>query len=475
MLNFAKKQVKEAMIRRIMAKDRQRRELLAPEFDGLPPSLWDLYVDDDGMLSIQGQRLYDLATTYGTPLHIVNYERQRQNCQRFLKPFQARYPSVRLATSYKTNPIPSVLRLLHRCGTLAEVVSYFELWMALEIGVPPDEIIVNGPGKGNDCLDLCVERGVRLINLDSMAELDGLSAICRRRDRSQAVGIRLVTSVGWSAQFGFGLSSGAALKAAEAIVADDNLTLEGLHLHLGTGIKSADGYRQAVEEVLRFRSQLKQAFGVDILTVDLGGGFGVPTVRKIEDWDGRMMALGYAPRMAIPTDCPAPEDYAVALVPLFEEYGLASGANGPAEIIFEPGRAITSDAQVLLLTVVAIKEAADGQITAIVDGGKNVAMPLGWETHQMFVVNRMHEPHDRIYDLYGPLCHPGDFVALKKPLPTLSQGDVIAIADSGAYFVPNQMNFCNPRAAIVGVDGGEIIECRHRESFADIIRLDTEK
>jgi hypothetical protein len=65
-----------------------------------------------------------------------------------------------------------------------------------------------------------------------------------------------------------------------------------------------------------------------------------------------------------------------------------------------------------------------------------------------------------------------DVIALMKRLPALQPGDLIAIMDAGAYFVPNQMNFSHTRPAAVMVEQGTATLIRDRESYEDIVALD---
>ena len=105
-------------------------------------------------------------------------------------------------------------------------------------------------------------------------------------------------------------------------------------------------------------------------------------------------------------------------------------------------------------------------------GGKNLALPTGYEYHEILPASRMDEPLDGNVDFYGPLCHPGDVLFVEKPFPLVEPGDLVAVMDAGAYFVPNQMNFSNPRPAAVIVRDGKSRLIRSRESFEDIVRLD---
>ena len=158
MLEPAKNAIKHTYIQWLLRKEARQRRDEESIFDGLPPSLWGCGHDDAGQLTIDGVSVKKLTEIYGTPLHIVNERELLKTYQAFLTAFQAVYPNVTLATSYKTNPVPHVLKTLHDAGSHAEVISHFELWLALRLGVSPAKIILNGPGKGNEALSLAVEK-----------------------------------------------------------------------------------------------------------------------------------------------------------------------------------------------------------------------------------------------------------------------------------------------------------------------------
>jgi diaminopimelate decarboxylase len=469
-IGFAKTTVKKLIIHRLRRRDALRRAGGGSrEFGGLPPELWGYSIDPTGDLSIQGHKVADLVASFGSPLHVVSHAWLKKTHDAFLNAFRAHLPETRLATSYKTNPVPYVLNALHEMGTHAEVISEFELWLAGSLGLPGERIIVNGPGKHHAMLARAVRMGVHMINIDGPGEIETIAAEAARLGRPQTVGVRVVTSVGWSSQFGLSIADGAALAAFEKIRSTPMLEPKGLHLHIGTGLKSIPSYLQAIRETLEFARLLHSRLGIQISTLDLGGGYGVPTVRSVDEWDDRMVALGYPNREAVPADCPTPEQYAARIAEVFAELPLAGNAR-PA-IFLEPGRAITSSAQALLLRVIAVKESKSAR-TLILDGGKNITLPLGWETHKVFPTTKLRQPFDVVCDLYGPLCHPGDVVARHQRLPKLEVGDGLAIMDAGAYFVPNQMNFSNPRPPIVAIEAGGARLVRKAESFEDIVRLD---
>lgn len=454
--------------------EQNRSELAATglfERERLTERLWDCRVDSSGVLEIGGVRTTDLAQQFGTPLHVVHVDRLRRNYEGFVGAFSGSKARVRLGTSYKTNPVPFVLGKLHEWGTLAEVISHFELWLALRLGVPGDRIIFNGPAKSAESLRTAVENEVELINLDSFGELDDLAAICASVRRRQKVGLRVTTGVGWSSQFGFAIEGGHAFRAMEAAAQAEHLEPVGLHLHLGTGLSSIETYVRGITEVLDFARRVNRELGLTIRVLDFGGGFGVPTTRGKDEWDDRMQHLGMPVRAAVPATTPPPSDYAEHIVPLVNSY-LGEFGIDDGELIFEPGRAITASAQTLLLSALRVKNAGGATPVVILDGGKNLCTPLAWEFHEIHPASQMLVEDLLSQNLYGPLCHPHDIVALNKRLPLIAPGDLLAVMDAGAYFIASQTNFSNPRPGIVAVENGVATCVRMPEQFADIVRLD---
>lgn len=458
-------------VRRLVLGALNACEVKEGDSGAMAPALWDLAVDAQGSLTWEGCRLGDLARRYGTPLHVVSHAQLEKAWRCFHGAFASQYPRVSVAYSYKTNPLPAVLRALHDLGADAEVISHYELWLALQLGVPPERIIFNGPAKTPEALDLAVERGIKLINVDGEGEIPLIEASARRHRRRQQVGVRIVTSVGWSGQFGFRLADGSALAAFRTMLSCEHLDPCAIHLHLGTGVSDPELYFQASREAFVFASRLRREAGIEVRYFDLGGGFGVPTVRALSSMEQRYLDQGLPVRTPQAGDVPAAELYAKGIIALAREY-LEGEGTAPPEIILEPGRALTSSAQCLLLSILSTKVGQDGIRFAIADGGRNLTVPLAYEYHALFAADRMHEAARSRHTICGPLCHPSDIVVAQRDLPELAAGDVVATMDSGAYFIPNQTNFSNPRPGAVMIEAGVPRLIRRREQFPDLMRLD---
>jgi len=471
-VSWLRRQAKAAVVRAWHARNESERRRLGQVQGTLPPELWDLAVNAAGHLAVCGHDTVELARRYGTPLHVASRPRLEKDFRRFIDSFRAGWASVEVGYSYKTNPLPGVIRELHSLGAWAEVISHFELWLALKLGVPPDRIIYNGPAKSDEGLRLGIANGIRLINVDNLGEIDRIGRLAREIGVRQQVGVRVVTSVGWSGQFGHGLANGEAREAFVRLAAVDSVEPCGLHVHLGTGLKDVATYLQAIREMLEFARKVELELGLRIRYLDFGGGFGVPTVRPLDQWDERLAALGYPPGPIDTGKAPAVEEFTRAIVELMHSFYPGDEAAAGPMLLFEPGRAITSSAQILLLSVLAVKPGADGSSRVILDGGKNIAMPTGYELHELLPASTMRGEYRDLHHFYGPLCHPGDVLLRWKRFPGVQPGDVVALMDAGAYFIPNQMNFSNPRPAAVMVDEDRDWLIRERESFENIVQLD---
>ena len=109
---------------------------------------------------------------------------------------------------------------------------------------------------------------------------------------------------------------------------------------------------------------------------------------------------------------------------------------------------------------------------AVLDAGINIAEPVPNEYHQLFSVSAPTAPAARSYRLAGPICTPADVLYNHWRLPELDVGHVLAIMDSGAYFVPFSTTFSFPTAAVVMQDGADVTPARRRESFDDMVSHD---
>ena len=80
-------------------------------------------------------------------------------------------------------------------------------------------------------------------------------------------------------------------------------------------------------------------------------------------------------------------------------------------------------------------------------------------------------PGTEPWEVVGPICESGDFLAKDRPLPRLDRGALIATFSAGAYGMVMASNYnTRPRAAEVLVDGQSARLVRRRETYEDLVR-----
>jgi diaminopimelate decarboxylase len=139
--------------------------------------------------------------------------------------------------------------------------------------------------------------------------------------------------------------------------------------------------------------------------------------------------------------------------------------------MFEPGRVIAGDAGVLVTEVQYLKHGASKNF-AIVDAAMNDLMrPAMYEAWHGVKQVTQRADEARIYDVVGPVCESGDWLARSRSL-AIESGDLLAIMSAGAYGMTMASNYnTRGRAAEVMVDGDQVHLVRKRENPADLFAV----
>jgi diaminopimelate decarboxylase len=441
-----------------------------PDPSAFAPERWHLEHEPGHGLRLHGLRLHELLERFGSPLFVVDAKMLRSNAAAFQAVPAGASRGCEVFYSYKTNPIEAVLRELHAAGVGAEVISPYELWLALRLGVPPERILYNGPGKSDESIRTAIEANILAINCNHREELERVARIAKSLGRVARIGIRVNTEDSWTQQFGTPIRGGQALAAFQEALARPELELVALHAHRGGMIRSESELLSFVDQVLSFVGVLADA-GVRLPMLDFGGSLGLATVAPLNARDRKLNQFLQRP-MPLPelAGTLTIERYVRLVVERVEEV-YRKRADPQPRILLEPGRAMTGNTQFLLASVLTIKE-AEALRFAVLDAGINLAESVRNEHHQLFSVNRYGEPASRVHSVVGPICSPADTLYSAVLLPELRAGDSLAIMDAGAYFVPFSTSFSYPRPAIVQVDAGTATLIRERETFEDLTRHD---
>ncbi len=432
---------------------------------------------------MDGLDLADLASRFGTPLHVASASTLRANCDRFLAAFAGYEGGTRVHYSYKTNNVAGLLRVIHGRGVGAEVVDGYELWLARKLGVAADDVVFNGPNKGTDELRAAVEQDIGLLVVDGLAELERLEQLTAELGRRARIALRICPDIvprGMNTssltgsrknQFGLDDRAGEVDEAIRRAVAAEHLQLRGIHAHIGSGIHDLTAFEKAAERVLAIQARAFAA-GAEPDLIDLGGGLGTRLSREFTTTEMLVyLGMGRLPREKPPGEAGLLDRYGRVVSAAVER------ACGRLDIplptlVLEPGRALVSDAQVLLLTVGAVRERPGVGRFALTDGGAmTVSMMFLSELHAVFLANRDAAPDGRT-NVFGRLPSPMDVIYRNLPLPRLEPDDVLAVMDAGAYFTATSTNFGGPRPGVVLLDGEGPRLVRRPETFEDLAKVE---
>ncbi len=403
------------------------------------------------LTEIDGVPIAALVERFGSPLFVFSERTLVARHRELREALAVRLPGARLAWSYKTNSLDAICRVMHREGSLAEVVSESELDRALRL-VPGPEVIFNGPFKPEGALEKAFRAGAR-VHIDHFDELARAEAVARRLAVRPRVAIRVHMALPgippWS-RFGFNLESGQALDAARRIGAGGVLQLAGLHAHIGTFVQELDAYRQEARQLAGLANVLAREHGVLVDWIDLGGGFASRNALHSQYLPGEQVTPSFA-------------QYAEAIAE-----GLAAldlpGARAPT-ILLETGRALVDEAGSLVATVHANKRLPDGRRGVILDTGVNSLFTAFWYRHDVLPAQEFSgTPEPTV--LYGPLCMAIDVVRDQLLFPPLAPGDRVVVRNVGAYNVTQWMQFITDRPAVAMISrAGEVGLIRRRESL----------
>ncbi|WP_311390280.1 diaminopimelate decarboxylase [Corynebacterium haemomassiliense] len=436
------------------------------DFNDLPAHVWPRCAkrEEDGVVTIAGVPLSEIAAEYGTPVVVIDEDDFRSRCRdmaaAFLAPGNVHYASKAFLTR-------RVARWVDEEGLALDVASENELRIALAADFPPERITVHGNNKSDEFLRLCVESKVGHVVIDSHQELAQLEAVAKQAGVKQDVFVRVKPGVDAHThefiatshedqKFGISLATGDALSAATAAIASDWLELTGLHCHVGSQVFDAEGFKLAAERVLGLYAEIWKTQGVALGYLDLGGGYGIAYMPGESPLDVNAVA----------------RDLLAAVQEVADELGIAAPT-----VVVEPGRAIAGPSAVTVYTAGVIKDVDTSFTTSrryiAVDGGMsdNIRPSLYGALYDARVVNRFTDGALTDTRLVGSHCESGDILVEEASWPDdIAPGDLIALAATGAYCYSMASNYnAFGRPAVVSVRGGEVTPMVRRETVEDLI------
>ena len=386
----------------------------------------------------------DLMEQYGSPLYIYSRSQIASNWQQFNQAF-GDHPHL-ICYAVKANSNLGVLNVLAKLGSGFDIVSIGELERVIAAGGKPGRCVFSGVSKTKTEIQRALELGIYCFNVESAAELDRVESVAKLMSTKAPISIRVNPDVDANThpyiatglkENKFGVSVDRSLALYKKAEFSKHLDVFGLDYHIGSQITEVSPFIEALEKALELISQLK-AEGIKMSHIDIGGGVGI----------------AYNEEKTINI-----EKYVQSVLDKV----------GDLEVILEPGRAIVGNAGIFVTQVEYLKQSGVKSF-AIIDGAMNdLQRPsLYGSYHQAIAVEDNSKGIKDTWDLVGPICETGDFLAKDREL-TLEQGDYIALMSAGAYgFVLSSNYNSRPRVAEVMVSGSDHALVRKRETVGSL-------
>jgi len=406
------------------------------------------------MLHAEAVSLHALARRFGTPCFVYSRAAIETSYRAFAQSLAGR--DALICYSVKANSNLSVLAVLARMGAGFDIVSGGELARVLAAGGEACKVIFSGVGKTETEIAAALRAGIRCLNLESEDELERVASVAARLRKRAPIAFRVnpdidakthpYISTGLrSTKFGVPYADATRLYRIASRLR--HVEIVGVGCHIGSQMLDAAPLAAAARRIAALAESLSRR-GIRLRHIDIGGGMGI----------------------RYRNEKPPPVDRFVGRC-----LRALSGRN--ETLIVDPGRAIVGNAGLLLTRIEYVKVSGSKRFL-IVDAAMNdLLRPALYQAWHEVVPVRKSRGRAVVYDVVGPICESGDFLARRRKL-VAKPGDLLAILSAGAYGMVLSSNYnSRPRAAEILVDRRKTHRVRRRERvdqlFADeaVIRL----
>ena len=398
----------------------------------------------NGTLHAEDVPLSRIAEEFGTPCYVYSRAALTDAFRSYDRAFGSRAHLICYAV--KANSNLAILNLFARLGSGFDVVSGGELARVIAAGGDPGRTVFSGVGKTEREMREALAAGILGFNVESESELLRLERVAGKMGRHAPVSLRVNPDVDVRThpyistglkQSKFGIAFRDAMRLYRLAHSSRHLKVVGIDCHIGSQLLEVEPVADAVRKVLKLVDGLASE-GIEMEHIDLGGGLGIRYADEVP---------------------PTQDAWVKAL--------LDAVGDRPQSLLVEPGRSLVGNAGLLLTRVEYLKH-GEAKNFAVVDAAMNdLIRPALYDAwHEVRAVKDSGAA--AVYDVVGPVCESGDFLAKERPL-AIDEGSLLAIMSAGAYGMSLSSNYnTRPRAAEVVVDGGRFHLIREREQVEDL-------
>ncbi|MCB6993487.1 diaminopimelate decarboxylase [bacterium 210820-DFI.6.37] len=420
-------------------------------------------------LEIGGIDCRRLAEVSGTPLLVYDEAKIEEQFAAAREGFQSEQFETEVVYAAKAFSCKAIFEKARQAGAGLDVVSGGELYCARQAGVDMKKIYFHGNNKSEDELRMALELGCGTIVLDNRMEAERLVQLAEEEAKGINVLLRVnpgieahtheyIQTSGSDSKFGISIRKRDEIQELVKIVTESKyVTFKGFHSHIGSQITETEGFEKALEIMIRFIKEIKEAYGIQSDWLSIGGGFGIKYTAS---------------------DKPIPLGEMAQILASACERLLEENSAELKKLLIEPGRSIVGEAGYALYTVGFSKD-TDTKHFLFVDGGMsdNIRPALYQAEYSCDIATRMGEPKDKTWCIAGKNCESGDILVREAQLPkTAAEGDLLVIYSAGAYGYSMASNYNRAgRPEVVFAKGGKARRVLRRETYEDQLRLETDE
>jgi len=365
------------------------------------------------------------AETSKTPVFLYDLKGITSRFRDLQKP----WPETRIYYAMKANPHPEVMQTLQRLGAGVDVVSGGEITRALECGFVGSNLVFSGVGKSREEIELALQIKIHQINVESIPELKRIASIAKEKNTTVDVVLRVNPNVSIQThpyiatglhENKFGLEFGAWPEIKTIFQQNRHVKLVGLSLHLGSQMLEFEGIKEALRLTKPFFQEIQKEFRT-LHRFDFGGGLGIFYDHHDMAEEERLL-----------------QTYAEVVKEELKELTTNRGL----ELQTEPGRWLVAHAGILLTEIQYIKKTSHKNFAIVNTGMHHLLRPALYDAHhQIFPLQQFADRKTETYDVVGPICESADFLAKARSLVECREGEVLCIADTGAYGMAMASNY----------------------------------
>ncbi len=394
---------------------------------------------------MQQEQLLKIAKDFGSPVYVYNSEIIAAQYKRLTSAF-SKVKKVKIHYAVKALSNLSILKYIHSLGAGLDTVSIQEVQLGLAAGVPAKHIMFTPNGVSLEEIETVAKLGVQ-INIDNLSILEQFGSrhpevpVCIRINPHVMAGGNTNISVGHiDSKFGISIHQ---IPHILRIVENTEMTINGIHMHTGSDILDIDVFLYASEILFETAKHFKT-----LEFIDFGSGFKVPY--KTGDIETNIEEFGDKLTTRFNTFC---KNYGKQLT-----------------LAFEPGKFLVSEAGQFLAKVNVVKQTTSTVFAQIDSGFNHLIRPMLYGSQHEIENISNPEGRERFYSVVGYICETDTF-ANNRRIPEITEGDIIAFKNAGAYCYSMASNYNSRyRPAEVLWHNNEAYLIRARETFDDIIK-----